>query len=59
MVNRNESEPQCVISAPAPGGKLISAPRLSAPGPQDCSRQWFNLEADYNIDVTKYRTGTH
>ncbi len=30
-----EPEPLFVISAPAPGGNLISAPRLSAPVPQD------------------------
>ncbi len=40
MVNRNEPEPelelepQFVISVPAPGGSLISAPQLSAPAPQ-------------------------
>ncbi len=28
MVNRKDQEPQCVISAPAQGGNLISAPRL-------------------------------
>ncbi len=27
-------EPQFIISAPAPGSNLISAPRLSAPAPQ-------------------------
>ncbi len=31
MVNRKEPEPHYVISAPAPGGNLISTPRLSAP----------------------------
>jgi hypothetical protein len=29
-------EPQFEISAPAPGGNLISAPRLLAPPPQHC-----------------------
>ncbi len=31
-----EPEPQFVIPAPAPGGTLISAPRLLAPAPQHC-----------------------
>ncbi len=34
VVKRKEPEPKCVISAPAPGGNLISAPRLLAPAPQ-------------------------
>jgi hypothetical protein len=32
--NRKEPKPRFIISAPAPGGNLISAPRLSAPAPQ-------------------------
>jgi hypothetical protein len=31
VVNRKEPEPQFVISAPAPGGNLIFAPRLRLP----------------------------
>jgi hypothetical protein len=31
-----ELELQFVISDPAPGGNLISAPRLSVPTPQNC-----------------------
>ncbi len=34
MVNRKEAEPQFVISAPVPGGNLVSTPRLSAPACQ-------------------------
>jgi hypothetical protein len=37
--NRKEPEPQFVVSAPAPGDYLISAPWLSAPSPQ----HWFCL----------------
>jgi hypothetical protein len=32
VINRKEPEPQFVILAPAPGGNLISAPRLSNAG---------------------------
>jgi hypothetical protein len=34
VINRKEPEPQLVISAPAPGGNLISAPQFWAPAPQ-------------------------
>ncbi len=34
VIKRKEPEPQFVISAPAPGGISISAPRLRAPAPQ-------------------------
>jgi hypothetical protein len=38
LANRKEAEPeqQFVISAPAPGSNLISAPRFSAPAPEHC-----------------------
>ncbi len=54
LINRKESEPksepQFVISAPAPalapGGDLISAPQLSAPARQHCF--------EYSVKVKNY-----
>ncbi len=54
-------EPQFIISAPAPGSSLISAPRLSAPAPapqKNCiednakyHRLKSNLERDFAAAV--------
>jgi hypothetical protein len=38
-----EPEPQFVISALAPRGNLISAPRLSAPAPQNRKKRTRNV----------------
>ena len=58
VVNRKESEPksepQFVILAPAPalapGGNLISGPRLSAPAPQHCL-EYSLKEKNYTISI--------
>ncbi len=49
LVNRKEPEPQLVISAPAPGGNMISAPRLSVLVPQHCFLFGFIQWYRYNI----------
>ncbi len=44
-------EPQSVISAPAPGGNLISAPRLSAPAPQHFFPNSANVLVNGSVNV--------
>jgi hypothetical protein len=45
MVKRKKPEPQFVISAPAPGGSLISARRLSAPPAQQHSSAHLHVSS--------------
>jgi hypothetical protein len=45
-----ELEPQFVISAPAPGGNLISAPRLSAQAPQHCFEGLDHFDDEPDLD---------
>jgi hypothetical protein len=46
LINRKEPEPQFRSSTPAPahGGNLISAPRLSAPVPQHCNEVLYKKD---------------
>ncbi len=51
MINRKEPEPQFIISAPALGGNLFSAPWLSAPAPQ----HWNKVVAVFVCQLTVLR----
>jgi hypothetical protein len=47
--NRKEPEPQFIISAPAPGGNLISASGSSSGAPQ----HWFTVYIEPNYSPGK------